>query len=305
MDAISPYTVKENTHNERVYLDMLTRLMRRGQPRPDRTGTGTLSLFGEQMRFDLTKSYPLLTTKRMSFRNIFWELVWFITGSTDIRFLQERGVKIWDPWQPAGGHYMGPIYGAQWRGTYGDTSVDQLAGVLTSLDKDPYGRRHIVSAWNPADLDAMALPPCHMMFQFYVRDGGLGPGKRYLDCHLYQRSADMFVGVPYNIASYALLVHILCLYVQGLVPGTLVCSYGDLHLYQNHVEAANKQLTRALSEKKVSLDISPLHDFVQSKAGTMYAPAKFLDLLGECPKEAMPVVREYDPLPAIPVPVAV
>ena len=225
------------THPERQYLDLLADLLAHGVQRGDRTGTGTLGLFGRQIRFDLAKGFPLLTTKKLHFRSVAVELLWFLRGDTNIRWLKENGVSIWDEWADADGE-LGPVYGKQWRSwaAPGGRTIDQMANVLQALKTNPYSRRHIVSAWNPADVDDMALPPCHCLFQFHVADGRLS-------CQLYQRSADVFLGVPFNIASYALLT-LMMAKVLGLQPGDFVHTFGDLHLYSNHVEQARLQLTR-------------------------------------------------------------
>ena len=222
----------------RAYLDLLERVLERGADRGDRTGTGTRSLFGCQLRFDLTQGFPLLTTKKLHLRSLILELLWFIRGETNARSLQQNGVTIWDEWAGPDGE-LGPIYGYQWRSwpTPDGRSIDQLAGVLESLRREPESRRHIVSAWNVADLPQMALPPCHLLFQFYVAQGRLS-------CQLYQRSADVFLGVPFNIASYALLTHMVAQSVD-LAPAELVIAIGDAHLYANHFEQARLQLARA------------------------------------------------------------
>jgi thymidylate synthase len=221
----------------KTYLDLLDHVLRHGAEKPDRTGTGTLSTFGYQMRFDLHQGFPLLTTKKLHTRSITAELLWFIQGSTNIKWLQEQGVTIWDEWADADGE-LGPIYGYQWRSwpTPGGGHIDQLAGVITSIKATPDSRRHIVSAWNVSDLADMALPPCHAMFQFYVAQGRLS-------CQLYQRSADIFLGVPFNIASYALLTHLVA-QVCDLEVGDFVHTFGDAHLYLNHLDQARLQLSR-------------------------------------------------------------
>jgi thymidylate synthase len=221
----------------KTYLDLLDHVLRHGADKGDRTGTGTLSTFGYQMRFDLSRGFPLLTTKKLHTRSIIAELLWFIQGSTNIKWLQEQGVTIWDEWADADGE-LGPIYGYQWRSwpTPSRGHVDQLAGVINSIKTVPDSRRHIVSAWNVADLADMALPPCHAMFQFYVAQGRLS-------CQLYQRSADIFLGVPFNIASYALLTHMVA-QVCDLEVGDFVHTLGDAHLYLNHLDQARLQLSR-------------------------------------------------------------
>jgi thymidylate synthase len=221
----------------RQYLDLLRHILDNGTDRPDRTGTGTRSVFGYQMRFDLSQGFPLLTTKKLHLKSIIYELLWFLRGETNVRWLQERGVRIWDEWADENGD-LGPVYGSQWRswpdGEGG--TIDQIANVVESIKTKPDSRRHIVTAWNPAEVDDMALPPCHCLFQFYVADGKLS-------CQLYQRSADTFLGVPFNIASYALLTHIMA-QVSNLEVGDFVHSFGDVHLYADHFEQARLQLTR-------------------------------------------------------------
>jgi thymidylate synthase len=221
----------------KTYLDLLDQVLRHGTDKGDRTGTGTLSTFGYQMRFDLSRGFPLLTTKKLHTRSIIAELLWFIQGSTNIKWLQQQGVTIWDEWADADGE-LGPIYGYQWRSwpTPGGGHIDQLAGVINSIKTVPDSRRHIVSAWNVADLADMALPPCHALFQFYVAQGRLS-------CQLYQRSADIFLGVPFNIASYALLTHMVA-QVCDLEVGDFVHTLGDAHLYLNHLDQARLQLSR-------------------------------------------------------------
>ena len=223
---------------EQQYLDLLAELLERGASKSDRTGTGTLSLFGRQMRFALADSFPLLTTKKLHLKSIICELLWFLRGDTNVRWLQERGVTIWDEWANAQGE-LGPVYGYQWRHwrTPDGREIDQIAQVVESIRRNPDSRRHMVLAWNPADVDKMALPPCHALFQFYVADGRLS-------CQMYQRSADVFLGVPFNIASYALLTLMLA-QVTGLSPGEFVLALGDVHLYRNHIEQAREQLVRA------------------------------------------------------------
>ncbi|MDA8018423.1 MAG: thymidylate synthase [Thermoanaerobaculia bacterium] len=220
-----------------AYLDLLRRIRSEGTFRADRTGTGTYSVFGHQLRVDLARGFPLLTTKTVHLKSIVHELLWFIRGSTNVSYLQENGVSIWDEWAAADGE-LGPIYGYQWRSwpTPDGDHVDQLAEVIDGLRANPDSRRHIVSAWNVADIPRMALPPCHTLFQFYVAEGKLS-------CQLYQRSADVFLGVPFNIASYALLT-LMVAQVVDLQPGDFVHTYGDLHLYANHVEQADLQLQR-------------------------------------------------------------
>ncbi|MEN5051822.1 thymidylate synthase [Brevundimonas naejangsanensis] len=225
-------------HPEWQYLNLLRDILDNGVRRDDRTGTGTLGVFGRQMRFDLSKGFPLLTTKKLHTRSIFIELLWFLRGETNIAWLKDNGVSIWDEWADAEGD-LGPVYGKQWRSwaAPNGSSIDQIAKLVHGLKTNPNSRRHIVSAWNPADVDDMALPPCHCLFQFFVADGRLS-------CQLYQRSADVFLGVPFNIASYALLTHMLAK-VVGLEPGDFVHTFGDAHLYLNHLEQAELQLSRA------------------------------------------------------------
>ncbi len=227
----------------RQYLDLLDHVMTHGVDKADRTGTGTRSVFGHQMRFDLTDGFPVVTTKRLHLRSIIGELLWFLRGDTNVRWLQERGITIWDEWADEKGD-LGPVYGHQWRSwpTPDGRRVDQIAKVIDAIRTNPDSRRHIVSAWNVADVDDMALPPCHTMFQFYVRPSA-DDGPALLDCQLYQRSADVFLGVPFNIASYALLTTMVA-QLTGLRPGHFVHTLGDAHLYSNHVEQARLQLTR-------------------------------------------------------------
>jgi len=224
-------------HPERQYLNLLRDILDNGVRRDDRTGTGTLGVFGRQMRFDLSKGFPVLTTKKLHLRSIIVELLWFLRGETNIAYLKDNGVRIWDEWADAEGE-LGPVYGKQWRSwTAPDGRViDQIEKLVHGLKTNPNSRRHIVTAWNPADVDDMALPPCHCLFQFFVADGKLS-------CQLYQRSADVFLGVPFNIASYALLTMMLA-QVVGLEPGDFVHTFGDAHLYLNHLEQAELQLTR-------------------------------------------------------------
>lgn len=221
----------------RQYLDLLQHVMDHGTDRGDRTGTGTRSVFGYQMRFDLEEGFPALTTKKLHLRSIIHELLWFLRGDTNIAYLRENGVTIWDEWADENGD-LGPVYGAQWRSWPAPDGghIDQISNVVESLKTNPNSRRHIVSAWNPALVDEMALPPCHCLFQFYVADGRLS-------CQLYQRSADIFLGVPFNIPSYALLTMMMA-QVTGLKPGHFVHTLGDAHLYRNHFEQAELQLTR-------------------------------------------------------------
>jgi thymidylate synthase len=220
------------------YLDLLDLVLRTGAQKSDRTGTGTLSVFGHQMRFDLAAGFPLLTTKKLHTKSISFELLWLLRGDTNIAFLKENGVSIWDEWADENGD-LGPVYGRQWRSwpAPDGKSIDQIAGVITSIKKTPDSRRHIVSAWNPGEIESMALPPCHTLFQFYVADGKLS-------CQLYQRSGDIFLGVPYNIASYALLTMMVA-QVTGLKPCEFIHTLGDAHLYSTHIEQAHIQLQRA------------------------------------------------------------
>ena len=219
------------------YLDLLDHVIKTGTEKKDRTGTGTISVFGYQMRFNLDEGFPLLTTKKLHLKSIIHELLWFISGDTNIRYLKENGVRIWDAWADKDGN-LGPVYGYQWRSWPAGEGkkIDQLLNVVSSIKKSPDSRRHIVSAWNAGELDKMALPPCHILFQFYVADGRLS-------CQLYQRSADIFIGVPFNIASYSLLT-LLVAQVTGLRPGDFVHTLGDAHIYLNHLEQVKLQLTR-------------------------------------------------------------
>jgi thymidylate synthase len=219
------------------YLNLMQDILETGASKTDRTGTGTLSVFGRQLRFDLSKGFPLLTTKKLHTRSIFIELLWFLKGDTNVKYLRDNGVTIWDEWADENGD-LGPVYGHQWRSwpTPNGETIDQITNVINQIKQKPDSRRHIVSAWNPAEVDKMALPPCHAMFQFYVADGKLS-------CQLYQRSADYFLGVPFNIASYALLTHMFAQQCD-LLPGEFVWTGGDVHLYTNHLEQAKLQLTR-------------------------------------------------------------
>jgi thymidylate synthase len=221
----------------RAYLELLQRILDEGVERSDRTGVGTLSVFGHQMRFELGAGFPVLTTKKLHLRSIIYELLWFLRGDTNVGYLKEQQVRIWDEWADENGD-LGPIYGRQWRSwpTPSGESIDQLAGVVEQIRANPHSRRHLVSAWNVADLERMALPPCHALFQFYVANGRLS-------CQLYQRSADVFLGVPFNIASYALLTMMVA-QVTELEPGDFVHTFGDAHLYLNHLEQARLQLQR-------------------------------------------------------------
>ena len=262
-----------------AYHQLLERILQDGVRKDDRTGTGTLSVFGHQMRFDLAQGFPLVTTKQLHLRSIIHELLWFLTGDTNVRALQANGVSIWDEWADADGD-LGPVYGHQWRSWARPDggSVDQIAWVLDEIRRNPDSRRLIVSAWNPADLDRMALAPCHCLFQFYVAEGRLS-------CQLYQRSADVFLGVPFNIASYALLTAMIA-QVTGLRPGDFIHTLGDAHLYVNHLAQARLQLTR---------DQRPLPRLVLNPAVTSLFDFRFEDI----------AVDGYDPHPAIRAPVAV
>jgi thymidylate synthase len=263
----------------RQYLDLLRAVRDQGRPKPDRTGTGTLSLFGYQMRFDLAAGFPLLTTKRLHLRSIIVELLWFLSGDTNIQYLHDHGVSIWDEWADAAGD-LGPIYGRQWRSWPGPdgTSIDQMAQLVERLKRDPSSRRHVVSSWNVAELDRMRLPPCHILFQFYVADGALS-------CQVYQRSADVFLGVPFNIASYALLT-LMVAQVTGLEPGQLVHTLGDAHLYLNHLEQAGEQLQR---------EPRPLPTMRLNRAVTSLFAFRLEDF----------ALEHYDPHPGIKAPIAV
>ena len=222
---------------ERAYLDLLAEVLEDGAKKTDRTGTGTLSVFGRQLRFGLEDRFPLLTTKKLHLKSIIYELLWFLRGDTNVKWLQERGVTIWDEWADESGN-LGPVYGYQWRHwrTPDGREIDQINAVIESLRKKPDSRRHIVTAWNPADVDKMALPPCHALFQFYVANGRLS-------CQMYQRSADLFLGVPFNIASYALLT-LMVAQVTDLKPGEFILTLGDAHLYSNHLDQAREQIAR-------------------------------------------------------------
>ncbi|HUA64681.1 MAG TPA: thymidylate synthase [Alphaproteobacteria bacterium] len=261
------------------YLDLLRHVLEQGKFKADRTGTGTYSVFGAQARFDLRESFPVLTTKKLHLKSIIYELLWFLRGDTNVKWLKEHGVTIWDEWAREDGS-LGRIYGAQWCDwrTADGRSINQIDDVIAQIKKNPASRRHIVTAWNPGEITQMALPPCHAMFQFYVSDGELS-------CQLYQRSADLFLGVPFNIASYALLTRMVA-QVCDLKPGDFVHTFGDLHLYANHVDQAKLQLSRepkALPQMKLNPAVRNIHDF------------KFEDfeLVG------------YDPHPAIKAPIAV
>ena len=263
----------------RQYHDLLRLVLEHGQPKADRTGTGTLAIFGAQTRFDLRKTFPLLTTKKLHIKSIIYELLWFLRGDTNVRYLNEHGVTIWDEWADKEGD-LGRVYGAQWRDWRGrnDVCVDQIENVIAQIKSTPQSRRLIVSAWNPAEIDKMALPACHVLFQFYVQDGELS-------CQLYQRSADLFLGVPFNIASYSLLT-LMIAQVCTLKPGDFVHTFGDLHLYRNHLGQAHEQLARdfrPLPRMKLNPAVKNIHDFAFED----------FELIG------------YDPHPTIKAPIAV
>jgi thymidylate synthase len=263
-----------------TYHDLLRLVLREGKARTDRTGTGTLSLFGAQSRYRLADGFPLLTTKKIHTRSMIHELLWFIRGDTNIRYLRENGVTIWDEWADEKGD-LGPVYGAQWRAWPGpDGPIDQLAQVIQQIKTTPDSRRHLVSAWNPAQIAGMALPPCHSLFQFYV-DQQEGT----LSCQLYQRSADLFLGVPFNIASYALLTHMIA-QVTGYLPGDFIHTIGDLHLYQNHLDQVREQLSR----KPRALPTLRLNPAVKEIDAFTYEDITLID---------------YAPHPAIKAPIAV
>jgi len=239
------------------YLELMRRVRDQGVRKPDRTGTGTLSVFGHQMRFELEAGFPLLTTKRLHLRSIIYELLWFLRGETNISYLNAHGVSIWDDWADETGE-LGPVYGRQWRSwpARDGSTIDQIAQLMELIASNPDSRRLIVTAWNPADVDRMALPPCHCLFQFYIAEGRLS-------CQLYQRSADIFLGVPFNIASYALLTHMIA-HVAGLAPGEFVHTLGDAHLYLNHLGQADEQLKRTplpLPRLVIGRDVGSLDEF--------------------------------------------
>ena len=263
----------------RQYLELLRHVRERGNRKGDRTGTGTLSVFGYQMRFDLGDGFPLVTTKKLHVRSIIHELLWFLRGDTNVAYLRENGVTIWDEWADANGE-LGPVYGAQWRSwpTRDGGAIDQIAEVVRRIRSDPDSRRLIVSAWNPAEIGRMALPPCHCLFQFYVANGRLS-------CQLYQRSGDIFLGVPFNIASYALLTHLVA-QVTGLEPGDFIHTLGDAHLYLNHLDQADTQLER------IPL---PLPRLTFARQVTDVGDFRFEDF----------VLTDYRPHPHIAAPVAV
>ncbi|MCL1951004.1 MAG: thymidylate synthase [Turicibacter sp.] len=244
-------------HQEYQYLDLLTHILQQGTQKTDRTGTGTLSLFGYQMRFDLSEGFPLLTTKKVHLKSIIHELLWFIAGDTNVKYLQDNGVRIWNEWAGEDGE-LGPVYGHQWRSWEAKDGrvIDQLSEVIQQIKDNPDSRRLIVNAWNVGDLDKMALPPCHMFFQFYVNDGKLS-------CQLYQRSADMFLGVPFNIASYALLT-LMVAHVTGLEPGDFVHTIGDAHIYNDHMAQVKEQLSRepkGFPKMMLNPEITSIFDF--------------------------------------------
>lgn len=239
------------------YLELLNRILNEGTRKSDRTGTGTLSVFGHQMRFDMEEGFPLLTTKKLHLKSIIYELLWFLRGDTNVKYLHDHGVRIWDEWADENGE-LGPIYGHEWRSwpDYQGGTIDQIANVVDQIRRTPDSRRMIVSAWNVAEVDSMALPPCHTMFQFYVAEGRLS-------LQLYQRSADTFLGVPFNIASYALLLQMMA-QVTGLQPGEFIHTTGDTHLYLNHLDQARLQLTRTprkLPRMVINPDVKSIFDF--------------------------------------------
>ena len=241
----------------RQYLDLMRHVLEHGARKTDRTGTGTLATFGWQMRFDLGAGFPLVTTKKLHLKSIIHELLWFLSGDTNIRYLNDHGVRIWNEWADDKGE-LGPVYGVQWRSwkAADDSTIDQITQVVEDIKQEPNSRRLIVSAWNVGDIEAMALPPCHLLFQFFVADG-------QLSCQLYQRSADVFLGVPFNIASYALLTMMVA-QVCNLKPGDFVHTFGDLHLYNNHIEQAHEQLTRQpypLPQMKINPEVKSIFDF--------------------------------------------
>lgn len=241
----------------RQYLDLLDNILEKGTRKEDRTGTGTISLFGHQMRFNLQDGFPLLTTKKLHLKSIIYELLWFLQGDTNIKYLNDNGVRIWNEWADEQGN-LGPVYGAQWRSwpTADGRRIDQITQVVDSLTRNPDSRRHLVCAWNVGEIDSMALPPCHILFQFYVANGKLS-------CQLYQRSADVFLGVPFNIASYALLTMMMA-QVTGLEPGDFVHTFGDVHIYLNHLEQVKLQLTReprSLPKMIINPEVKSIFDF--------------------------------------------
>ena len=262
------------------YLNLLNQVLTDGEERKDRTGVGTIGIFGAQARFDLCKGFPLLTTKKLHLRSIIYELLWFLRDDTNIKFLKDNGVSIWDEWADKDGN-LGRVYGAQWRDWIAPDGrhIDQIRNLIEGIRNDPFGRRHIVSAWNPGELDEMALPPCHALFQLHVSGDG------ELSCQLYQRSCDLFLGVPFNIASYALLTMMVA-QVCGLKPKEFIHTYGDLHIYKNHIEQVKEQLgriPRALPTMTLNPDVNDIGDF------------KYEDFK----------LEGYDPYPAIKAPIAV
>ncbi|MGB7126580.1 MAG: thymidylate synthase [Methylovirgula sp.] len=268
----------------RAYLDLLETILARGEKKTDRTGTGTLSIFGHQMRFSLADGFPLVTTKKLHLKSIVYELLWFLKGDTNVAYLNEHGVTIWDEWADANGE-LGPIYGKQWRTwpARDGKTIDQISDVIAALQRDSFSRRLIVTAWNPADLPTMRLAPCHCLFQFHVAEGR--DGVRRLSCQLYQRSGDAFLGVPFNIASYALLTEMVA-HATGLVPGDFVHTLGDAHLYLNHLEQARLQLSRkphSLPRLKLNPAVKSIFDF------------RYEDI----------AIEGYDPHPAIKAEVAI
>lgn len=261
------------------YLDLMSHILENGVEKGDRTGTGTKSVFGYQMRFDLSEKFPVLTTKKLHLRSIIYELLWFLNGDTNIKYLNDNGVSIWDEWADENGE-LGPVYGHQWRSwpAPDGSTIDQISHLVSQIQTNPDSRRHIVSAWNVPEVNKMALPPCHTMFQFYVAEGRLS-------CQLYQRSADVFLGVPFNIASYALLTRMLA-QVTGLRAGEFIHTFGDAHLYLNHLEQANLQLTRSprtLPTLSINPEVKNIFDF------------DYEDFM----------LHDYDPYPRIKAPIAV
>ena len=263
----------------KAYLELLNHIMAQGTFKSDRTGTGTKSVFGYQMRFNLSEGFPLLTTKKLHLKSIIYELLWFIKGDTNIKYLNDNGVSIWDEWADSSGE-LGPVYGKQWRSwsTPGGDTIDQLKNLIEGIKLNPHSRRHIITAWNPSDVDKMALPPCHAMFQFYVDNGKLS-------CQLYQRSADVFLGVPFNIASYSLLTMMIA-QVCNLEPGEFIHTFGDAHIYTNHFEQVELQLSREVRKlpvMKIDKSVKDINDF------------RFHHF----------TLEGYDPHPAIKAPIAV
>ncbi len=263
----------------KAYLELLNHIMAQGTFKSDRTGTGTKSVFGYQMRFNLSEGFPLLTTKKLHLKSIIYELLWFIKGDTNIKYLNDNGVSIWDEWADSNGE-LGPVYGKQWRSwsTPGGDTIDQLKNLIEGIKLNPHSRRHIITAWNPSDVDKMALPPCHAMFQFYVDNGKLS-------CQLYQRSADVFLGVPFNIASYSLLTMMIA-QVCNLEPGEFIHTFGDAHIYTNHFEQVELQLSREVRKlpvMKIDKSVKDINDF------------RFHHF----------TLEGYDPHPAIKAPIAV